>query len=149
MPLEDRWHLLGTNSELPVTAVSAMPLLPDGSIGVRFRPGSHPRFQRFDFCHDEYGNLSVRATISELVRFDSGYPDLVSLEVDGAAKECRTSAEFTVRDCGRISPRATLTLNAYSVALGWRSDVRLEAGSWSIDPQLVRGSGCQTFVPPI
>ncbi len=69
-PLDDRWYAM-TVSSLP-TGISAPRLawhetLPDGTLGVRFSPGSHPTLAAVRVCDKGDGNTVVLADFSERV----------------------------------------------------------------------------------
>lgn len=150
-PLQDRWYLLVAGSEMPSNVIYSPLRLPDGSAGVRFRPGSHPRVREFTVCTDHEGYVRLGATFSEPVTVDTPDSEILTLKTDDVLQSCVTtsvtSLGLEVR-CGRVSVESKAIVEAKAGGFGATGE-RLEAGSWQIDPEVLTRSNCLFVTPPI
>jgi hypothetical protein len=151
-PLQDRWYVMGFSADLPADVISHSAPLPDGLHGVRFTPGSHPRFRNFRFCRyglQQPGILRLYADFSEPVTLDESVDTFFELTLDGAQSFCPHEIETkSIRfDCPAF-PRNTAAITATSGGYS-ATDVRLQGGSWSFDLSGATFGDCQEFPMPI
>jgi hypothetical protein len=138
-PLENRWYVLGVGPGLPENAITYFPILPDGLYGVRFRPDSHPRFTRFEFC-PQGTPMNPVISVEILGMYSEPTSGNITLTANGSPVSCAPLADETrlrLR-CDGFSMTAPLNI----VASGG-----VESGNWSFT--LPQGTPCSEFRTPI
>lgn len=126
-PLADTWYVLKVVS---VPNGFALPLfgnrqtLPDGSVGARLSPGSHPRPAAFKVCPKEGGVVLVSVEWSEPVLHPTDVSSVATIrEVSASSAVC-----VAAPDQGGKSARTTRFLCQNVPAVGGRVSVALDAG---------------------
>jgi hypothetical protein len=145
--LEDRWHVLLLDS-LP-KGFFPRTKLDDGTVGARFRPGSHPRVAKVDLCGKDVLGMKVLLTFSEPVQPPPGA--VVSFAISGHATDCDLNdsrSDGMNFFCGELGAKASLTLSLGSGIVA-ASGVALEPGTWDIAIASLLSGSCQTFTPAI
>jgi hypothetical protein len=158
LTLDDRWYVVGASDLSP--RIIANVKLPDGTIGARFNPASHPRVASVQFCEappkgegppeEMKKQMKVVASFSEPMTPPADPTQAVSVDVGGQPATCDSYGA----DAGALyficemSPTASVTL---SVAAGMASPggVVLEPVSWPIDVAQLPAGSCRTYSPPL
>jgi hypothetical protein len=146
---QDRWYLLAASS-LPDRLVF-WSRLPDGTIGARFRPGSHPRVSHVQFCEKEGAGMKLVVNFSEPMVARPSAAGVVSLEIEGKAAPC---ALYDPREdglyftCDGLRPTATVKV-AVSDGLPSKTGVPLAPGAWTIDIAKLLAGSCRDFRTPL
>lgn len=122
--LSDRWYAVRVR-QLPagigLPKYAKHETLPDGSIGARFSPGSHPTLTTVRVCNVDdpekssvtvefSERVAVTPDISKLIAIGSG-PSSCVLEFDFSKMPPAPSARFLRFACSRLAPSATVDLS--------------------------------------
>jgi hypothetical protein len=148
-PLQDHWHVIELVD--PPVRITTAARLDAGTIGSRFRPGSHPRVAKIDFCEKESPGMKLAVTFSELVTLDSAAADVISLRIAGAVSACqqydsRMDSLFFV--CDDLSPTDTVGVSV-GAGIAGMAGVPLDPVSFSIDVSKLPAGACRSFAPPL
>jgi hypothetical protein len=149
-PLEDRWYVVGVRSPLPAAIRYGM-ALPDGTMGSRFRPGSHPRVAQIQFCEKAAAGMKLLVLFSEPVMFTRSADEIVSLQIAGSPSPC---VSYWTMPAGLYFTCASLTPNdqvVVSVGAGIQSASggAVEAASWSVEIGALPATSCRSFTPTL
>jgi hypothetical protein len=145
--LEDRWHVLLLHSLPPSFVVWTK--LEDGTVGVRFRPGSHPRVAKVDLCPGDVPGGKVIISFSEPVQPP---PDgVVSFAISGRSTACDlydSRSDGLYFFCAELTDKAplTLSLGAGIVAM---SGAVLEPVTLNVAIAKLPAGPCRPFTPAI
>jgi hypothetical protein len=150
VPLDDRWYELGFDDLPP--GLTSRARLPDGNVGARFLPGSHPRVARLEFCDAGTAGTRVGVGFSEPIAAVAAPGQVVSLEVAGRPSACAPAGRdggalfFT---CADLAPTAAVTVSIAD-GIAAASGVALPAASFDVDLASLAPAGvCRDFSPPI
>jgi len=147
--LDDRWYLTGLAS-VP-RAVLPLARLPDGRVGTRFRPGSHPRVASVQLCPVDATSVKLLLGCSEPVTFARAPEEIVSLSVAGAASSCveyGAQGDTFLFTCG-VPAAATSAVVSVGDGVAGATGVAMDPGSWTVALPAPATGGCVELRPPI
>jgi hypothetical protein len=156
LTLDDRWYVVGASDLSP--RILSNVKLPDGTIGARFAPGSHPRVANVQFCEgapkgDEGTAPSMKLVLgfSEPVTPPADPLAAIAVAAGGQPVRCESygaDAGALYFTCEGLSLATPVTLSVAD-GIATPAGVALEAASWSIDLAKLPAGSCRTFAPPI
>jgi hypothetical protein len=149
-PLDDRWYVNGLTSLPSLITYDAQ--LPDGTIGSRFRPGSHPRVSHIQFCEKAGGGMKLLVNFSEPVTLSRTAEEIVTLKVGGVASPCTSygaGPDALYFTCDALSPTAAVVVTVASDGAAGVSSVSLEGGSWPVNIGSLTADSCRIFATPL
>ncbi len=149
LTLDDGWYVVGA-SDLPSRIISTQKL-PDGTIGARFSPGSHPRVAAVQLCGQDQAGTRVMLSFSEPVSLPADVTQAVAVAVNSRPAACSSAgvdAAAAYMTCPELPAAASVTVSVPE-GLAGPGGVPIESGAWTIDVGQLPAGGCQTYKPPL
>ena len=148
--LDDRWYVAGIDALPP--HVVPQTRMPDGAVGARFRPGSHPRIRQISFCKkQDPAATALLIDFSEPITASAPPGGLVSVAFAGRAVSCvfvTTLIATSELVCPELASAASVTVSI-SAGFSGATGEPLPPGSWDIDIAKLTAGQCPYFSPPI
>jgi hypothetical protein len=147
--LDDRWYVVGSDP-LPAHIVPET-TMPDGTVGARFRPGSHPRVRQIGLCDKGSDKTALLIEFSEPILSSAAPGDLVSLAIAGRSVSCQPNGavgESFELVCSDLTAASSVTVSI-STGITGATGEPLSPGSWDINVTNPAAGPCRYFSPPI